>query len=200
MHLHEMPTPDTPAALAANQVARRYCSSSLYAHSVRAYLWGVAYADGADLDVDLELLYVAAMLHDVGLTRPFDAHEMPFEEAGGQVAWVFAAAAGWPDARRTRVAEVIERHMWPAVDPQEDPEGHVLEVSTGIDISGHGVDLVPAALRSEVITAWPRLDLATEFAECLRVQAERKPTSRAAELTRAGLARKLRTHPLEQTP
>jgi len=119
MHLHELPSPDTAAAVAANQVARRYCSSALYAHSVRSYLWGVAYAHDADLEVDLELLYVAAMLHDLGLTRPFDAHEIPFEEAGGQVAWVFAAAAGWPDVRRIRVAEVIERHMWPAVDRVE---------------------------------------------------------------------------------
>ena len=44
MHLNEMASPDTAAAVAANQVARRYCSSALYAHSVRSYLWGVAYA------------------------------------------------------------------------------------------------------------------------------------------------------------
>jgi len=198
MHLHELPSPDTAAAVAANQVARRYCSSALYAHSVRFYLWGVAYAHDADLEVDLELLYVAAMLHDLGLTRPFDAHEIPFEEAGGQVAWVFAAAAGWPDVRRIRVAEVIERHMWPAVDRVDDPEGHVLEVATGIDISGRGLELIPADLQAEVISAWPRLDLATEFTECLRVQAQRKPTSRAADLTRAGLDRALGTHPLSQ--
>ena len=123
---------------------------------------------------------------------------MPFEEAGGQVAWVFAAAAGWPDVRRIRAAEVIERHMWPAVDPVDDPEGHVLEVATGIDISGRGLELIPADLQAEVISAWPRLDLATEFTECLRVQAQRKPTSRAADLTRAGLDRALGTHPLSQ--
>ena len=196
MHLHELPSPDTAAAVAANQVARRYCSSALYAHSVRSYLWGVAYAERQGFDFDGELFYVAAMLHDVGLTRPFDAHQMPFEEAGGQVAWVFGAAAGWPDGRRTRVAQVIERHMWPAVDRVDDPEGHVVEVATGIDISGRGLELIPADLPAEVISAWPRLDLAAEFTGCLRVQAQRKPTSRAADLTRAGLDRALRTHPL----
>jgi hypothetical protein len=198
MHLNEMAAPETAAALTAAQVARRYCSSALYAHSVRSYLWGVAYARRADLGFDLELFYVAAMLHDVGLTRPFDAHQMPFEEAGGQLAWVFGAAAGWAEERRTRVAQVIEKHMWPSVDPAEDVEGHLLEVATGIDISGRGLDLVPAPLQREVVTAWPRLDLATEFAECLRVQGERKPTSRAAALTRAGLADAMRDHPLER--
>ena len=197
MSLHDMESPDTAAAVAANQVARRYCSSALYAHSVRSYLWGVAYAEREGLDFDGELFYVAAMLHDVGLTRPFDAHQMPFEEAGGQVAWVLAAAAGWPDDRRMRVAQVIEKHMWPFVDPLEDVEGHLLEVATSIDISGRGLHLIPIDLQTDVVAAWPRLDLAAEFTECLRLQGERKPTSRAADLTRGGLADALRDHPQE---
>jgi hypothetical protein len=200
MSLHDMASPDTAAAVAANQVARRYCSSALYAHSVRSYLWGVAYAEREGLDFDPELFYVAAMLHDIGLTRPFDAHQMPFEEAGGQLAWVFAAAAGWPDDRRNRVAQVIEKHMWPSVDPSEDVDGHLLEVATGIDISGRGLNLIPLQVQTEVLAAWPRFDLAAEFTECLRAQAERKPTSRAADLTGAGLAAALRDHPLERKP
>jgi hypothetical protein len=198
--LNDLAAPDTAAASAATEVARRYCSPALYAHSVRSYLWALAYAGQEGVDptsVDRELLHVAAMLHDLGLTRPFDAHEMPFEEAGGQVAWVFATAAGWPDARRDRVAGVIEKHMWPSVDPADDLEGHLLEVGTGIDISGRGVDLVPTALVSEVQAAWPRLGLAGEFTECLRLQADRKPGSRAADLVRGGLADALVGHPLE---
>jgi hypothetical protein len=200
MHLTELTTPSTTAAIAANQVARRYCSSALYAHCVRSYLWGVAYAQREGMDFDVELLYAAAMLHDIGLTRPFDAHEMPFEEAGGQVAWVFGAAAGWPDERRNRAARVIERHMSPTVDPQEDVEGHLLEVATSIDISGRGIELIPADVRSHVVTAWPRLDLAREFTACFRLQAARKPSSRAADLVRGGLAERLRDHPLEAPP
>jgi hypothetical protein len=201
MHLHDITSPETTAAAGANEIAQRYCSPALYAHSVRSYLWGVAYAAHRGLEFDGELFYVAAMLHDIGLTRPFDAHEMPFEDAGGQVAWVFATGSGWPEERRTRVAQVIERHMWPTVDPDEDVEGHLLEVSTGIDISGRGVDLMPADLQHEVMAAWPRLTLVTEFAECLQLQAQRKPTSRAADLARGGrLADALRDHPLEGTP
>ena len=197
MSLHDMASPDTAAAVAANQVARRYCSSALYAHSVRSYLWGVAYAEREGLDFDGELFYVAAMLHDVGLTRPFDAHQMPFEEAGGQVAWVFAAAAGWPDDRRNRVAQVIEKHMWPSVDPHEDVEGHLLEVATSIDISGRGLHLIPHRPpdRRRRGLAAPRPG--SRVHRVPRAQGERKPTSRAADLTRGGLADALRDHPHE---
>ena len=191
--------PDTAAAAAADQVARRYCSSALYVHSNRSYPWGLAYAESEALPFDVELFYVAAMLHDIGLTPPFDAHEMPFEAADGQVAWVFAAAAGWPDERRDRVAQVIEKHMWRSVERHEDVEGHLLEVATGIDVSGRGLELISPERRTEVVTAWPRLDLATEFHQCFSAQGERNPTSRAADLVRGGLADALRDHPLEAT-
>jgi HD domain-containing protein len=197
MDLNEMVSPDTPVGRAATQVARRYCSSALYAHSVRSYLWGVAYAQYEGITFDVELFHVAALLHDVGLTRSFDAHEMSFEEAGGQVAWVFGAGAGWSELRRNRVAQVIEKHMWSSVDPTDDVEGHLLEVATGIDISGRGLDLIPTDVQADVVTQWPRMGLAAEFTECLHVQGERKPASRAADLTRAGLAEAMRKHPLE---
>ena len=53
----------------------------------------------------------------------FDSHAVPFEEAGGHVARVFAAGAGWPAERRERLAEVIIRHMWPRVDVSVVPAG-----------------------------------------------------------------------------
>ncbi len=79
------------------------------------------------LSLDTELLYVAAMLHDLGLTAPFYAHEVSFEAAGGEVAWVFCAGAGWPAARRQRIVDVIVKHMWDTVDPDDGPEGHLLD-------------------------------------------------------------------------
>lgn len=192
-----LPVPASAAAVSALEVATVYCSPALRNHSVRAYLWGVAYADARGIAVDVELLYVAAMLHDIGLVAAFDSHTVDFEHAGGHLAWVFTAGAGWPPARRQRTAEIIVRHMWPGVDPTFDPEGHVLEVSTGMDISGRGVDDLPADLRAEVLDAYPRLDLAAEFTACLADQAARKPGSRAGVLVHAGIADLIAANPLE---
>jgi hypothetical protein len=43
---------------------------------------------------DDELYYVSALLHDIGLTEPFDSRRVSFEEAGGDLAWLFGVAAG----------------------------------------------------------------------------------------------------------
>jgi hypothetical protein len=199
MNLDEIDVPTTPACLAALSVATEYCSPALLNHSVRAYLWAVAHARQHAIAFDDELLYVSALLHDLGLVREFDNHTLPFEDAGGHVAWVLGAGAGWPVARRVRAAEVIVRHMWDAVDVTDDPEGHLLEHSTAIDISGRGVPDLPPDLRRQVLAAYPRLDLATEFAACFADQARRKPDSPAAAAVRTGIADRLARNPLEST-
>lgn len=176
-----------------------YHSAALVNHCVRSYLWAASLGVAEGLVFDVELLHVAAMLHDIGLVDPFDSHRVDFEQAGGQVGWVFAAGAGWPVGRRRRVAEIIVRHMWASVDPDRDPEGYLLEVGTALDISGRDPDRWPRELRSEVLTRHPRLGLADEFVRCLRNQAERKPSSAAARIVTGGLAERMAHHPLEPT-
>ena len=198
MRLAELDIPDTAACRAAREVATAYCSPALLNHSVRAYLWAAGYALTKGIAFDAELLYVAAMLHDVGLVKEFDSHTVAFEEAGGHVAWVFAAGAGWPIARRRRVAEVIVRHMWDAVDVGEDPEGHLLELSTGMDISGRRTEDIPADLRADVLARYPRLGLAAEFVLCFQDQARRKPDGLAAKLVARGFAARVAANPLDR--
>jgi hypothetical protein len=198
MRCDDLKIPDTAACRAALEVATRYCSPALLNHSVRAYLWAAGYGVARGIAFDAELLYVAAMLHDLGLVREFDGHHVPFEEAGGHVAWVFGAAAGWPVARRRRVGEVIVRHMWDAVDVAEDPEGHLLELSTGMDISGRRTEDIPADLRADVLLRFPRLGLAQEFVACFQDQAARKPASLAAKLVSRGFAGRVAANPLDR--
>ncbi|MFC4060738.1 HD domain-containing protein [Planomonospora corallina] len=198
MRLDEITVPGTSACRTALEAATAYCSPSLLNHSVRAYLWAAAYAQARDIAFDAELLYVAAMFHDIGLVAEFDSHTVPFEEAGGHVAWVFAAGAGWPVERRRRVSEVIVRHMWDEVDVAADPEGHLLELSTALDISGRGPGDWPAELRAEVLGRYPRLEIGKEFTACMLDQGERKPDSLAGGFVRSGIAGRIAANPLER--
>ncbi|MFC4534527.1 HD domain-containing protein [Sphaerisporangium dianthi] len=197
MRHDDIVVPGTSASRAALEVATAYCSPALLNHSVRSYLWAASYATLNDIAFDAELLYVSSMLHDIGLVKEFDSHTVPFEEAGGHVAWVFGAAAGWPAERRTRALEVIVRHMWAEVDVEQDPEGHLLELATALDISGRRPEAWPAGLRAEVLRRLPRLDLAEEFVACFQAQAERKPDSVAARFVRGGMAARVAANPLE---
>ena len=199
MHLVDFPRPHTHAAHGALALADQYQSAAITAHAIRSWLWAEAFAVVEDLrGVDHELLYVAAILHDIGIVSEYDNHTISYEHAGGHVGVALTAGAGWPAERRQRVLDVIVRHNWTTVDPGLDVEGHLLEIATGLDISGTRSTDLPEEFLREVLAAHPRGDLAREFTSCVVDQAERKPATAARRLVDNGLAEKLRQNPLER--
>jgi hypothetical protein len=140
VRLTDLNEPASASARGAFAVASAYHSPSLLNHSVRSYLWGAAIGISSGVEFDDELLYVSAMLHDLGLVEAFDNHALPFEEASGHLARVFGTGAGWSPDRCTRAAEVIVRHMREPVEPDAEPEGFLLERATALDISGRHLD------------------------------------------------------------
>ncbi|MDX6264034.1 MAG: hypothetical protein QOH84_5722 [Kribbellaceae bacterium] len=195
--LNDLEIPATTASAAASEIASAYQSPALQSHSHRVFVWAAAYAREHGIDYDAELLFVAAMFHDISLAPEFDNHTVSFEEAGGHIARVFAAGAGWPSARRDRLAEVIVRHMWPDVDATDDPEGHLICRAAGLDIVGKNIDDFTPEFRAEVLHQHPRLGLADEFLTCFQAQATRKPTSSAARAINSGLNTRITTNPLD---
>jgi hypothetical protein len=197
MDVSSLLPPLSPATTAAREVVVRYSSAALVNHCERSYLWSASLGELKGIPYDAELLYVAAMLHDLGLVAAFDNHLAPFEDAGGDVGWVFGAGAGWPAQRRDRVKEIIVRHMWQEVDPALDAEGHLLAEGTGLDIAGRNVDTWPEDFRADVLRRHPRLTLAAEFAAAFEDQARRKPGCSAAAAVAAGVGAVLADNPLE---
>ena len=197
MRIADLLPQDTAACRAAREVVAEYSSPALVNHCERSYLWSAALGERTGIAYDRELLYVAAMVHDLGLVPAFDNHLAPFEDAGGDVGWVFAAGAGWPRERRTRVKEIVIRHMWDEVDPAFDAEGHLLCEGTGLDISGRAPDRWPVSFRAEVLERFPRLGLPAEFIAAFQEQARRKPGCAAAAAVAGGMADRVAANPLD---
>ncbi len=189
--------PQTPATAAALSVATRFYSPALLNHCIRSYSWGAMYASAHGIAFDDELLYVSALLHDIGLTDAFDSHRLPFEEAGGDLAWVFGVAAGWPADRAARAMEIIVLHMRDDVSATADPESHLLQVATGWDVVGRRPEEFPAEARAEILARYPRQGFGSEFVACFEDQARRKPDSAAAASIAANGAARIKANPLD---
>ena len=189
--------PRTPAATAALSVATRFYSPALLNHCVRSYVWGAMYGAAHGISFDDELYYVSALLHDIALTDPFDSHRVAFEEAGGDLAWVFGVAAGWPAGRAARAAEVIVLHMRDDVSSNADPESHMLQVATGWDVAGRRPEEFPVDTRAEVLARYPRQGFGDEFLACFEDQARRKPDSAAAVSIANNGAGRIKANPLD---
>ena len=189
--------PQTPAATRALSVAVRFYSPALLNHCVRSYLWGATYAAAHDIAFDDELYYVSALLHDIGLTEPFDSHRMPFEDAGGDLAWVFGVAAGWPADRAARATEIIVLHMRDDVSSTADPESHLLQIATGWDVAGRRPEEFPTEARAEILARYPRQGFGSEFLASFEDQARRKPGCAAAVLVANNAAARIKANPLD---
>lgn len=182
---------------AALEVAEHFHTPALVHHGIRSYLWARAVADLEDVDFDDELLFTAAVLHDLGLVRELDHHALPFEEVPGHLVWLLGAGAGWPVDLRDRCADVMTRHMADRVDVTADPEGYLLNVATSIDISGTRAGDLAEETTREVLAVYPRLELRSEFLAALQDQARRKPESAAACAIAHGIETRMGRNPLD---
>lgn len=188
------------AAEAAQTVCAEYADEALYHHCARSYFFGAAWAQARGLgsDFDRELFFVAAMLHDLALTPPFDSHTLAFEEAGGHLARVFTAGLGWPAERRDRTAELIVLHMRDDVAPEVDLESRLLQVGTSADVSGTGLEAFAPSFVDTLVEAYPRQGFAHSFVRLFKDQAERKPGCAAAELVAGEWAEQTSSHALDK--
>jgi len=87
----------------------------LFDHSRRVFLFGALQGQRRGLDPDLELLYVGAMFHDIGLTAGYRDSTLRFEVDGANAAEKFLRDRGYDDATVRTVWLSIALHTTPAV-------------------------------------------------------------------------------------
>jgi len=165
--------PDTVAARQAEDLSRAASSESLANHCFRSYAWGVLLGVADGFSYDAELFYVAAMLHDLGLTEAFDRGGC-FEDDGAQAARELLARLGWHEHRTAVVAEAIRLHMH---EPGDDAsaEALLLIFGTSADVSGRRADEIEPGAREAVLRLFPRLGFKRHFSALFIDQAARKP-------------------------
>src|SRR5438105_11829888 len=94
-----MLVPDSALARQARELIADVAAPFLVNHSVRCYAWAVELARHDELEFDPEILYVSAMLHDIGLVPAYDLGGC-YEVDGAIAADALGLDGGEPDARR----------------------------------------------------------------------------------------------------
>lgn len=86
--------PDSQLAREIADFVRDTLNETLFHHSVRVYLWGVMRGEANSVSFDPELLYAAAMFHDIGLTDVYRQCQLRFEVDGANAAREFLLRRG----------------------------------------------------------------------------------------------------------
>lgn len=177
--------PDSASALRAAELCTQLSPLWLEHHCTRTYLWGSLLAQRQGLKYDEELLFVAAMLHDLGLTethlgKAADAH--CFSVEGARAAKAFAGEEQWDERRQEALAEAICLHLNVTVDIKLGAEAHLLQAGAAYDVIGTSYQSIAPKTRSLVLERYPRLGFKHEINASLQQQVLLRPDSRAAFL------------------
>jgi hypothetical protein len=164
---------DSAAAKRATDLARESSPEFLFNHAMRTYLFGALTGQSQALRFDYELLYLASILHDIGLTEKFMG-SLPFEIQGAQAASDFLKQQGLSESQREVVWDGIALHS-SIVGDFKRPEVSLVGAGAGCDVVGPDFKQVNRQQVDEVVRAFPRLNFKTEFVKTCATVVRRYP-------------------------
>lgn len=182
---HELRLPTSVLTTAAEEEATRRLTPALLEHSYRTYLFGAAVGHLEQVDVDRELLFAAAMLHDTGL-RP-SVPGVDFSLASAAVALEVAEAVGLSTAATQVMRNAITLHHSLDVALGTDgPVAYLLSAGAALDVVGLRSWTLPPRLLDQIVADHPRLAFKREFASAVAAEAAAVPWGRMDVLRRYG--------------
>jgi len=193
--------PDTALAKEAEERVRELSKPPLYGHCLRTWAFAALFAQRDRVDHDEELLYLACVLHDIGLTEAHEGRDPTaacFAVEGARAAHTLLCERQAPEERARTVAEAISLHLNIDVPDRYGPEAILLSKGVTLDVVGRRMERFPQAALLEVAKKWPREGSSELLLADTKLQAKRRPQSRAALLHRLGFAKLISANPLDR--
>jgi hypothetical protein len=156
-----IPVPSTEACRTVQEWVFANTPDFIANHSLRSYRFARVLAPKVGLpesDLDVELLHLSCVLHDVGLTDHANGTER-FEVDGADFAKSFVLERGLSTDRAQTVWEAVALHTTSSIASRMGPEIRLANVGIGTDVFGHRHELLTEAEVDDVHAGLPRLDL-----------------------------------------
>lgn len=152
---------DSEIARTATALSRAVSPAYLFNHAVRTYLLGSLVGRALGLKFDEELLYLACIMHDLGLTERFEG-ALPFEIQGAEAARRFLEEHAYGKERIGVVWDGIAMHA-SRIGQFKQPEILLVGEGAGADVVGPDWSQIKKVEVEEVLTAFPRLKFKEAF-------------------------------------
>jgi hypothetical protein len=193
--------PDTALAREAEERVRQLSGPVLYGHCLRTWAFAELFAQRDRVAHDEELLYVACVLHDLGLTETYDGNDPTakcFAVEGARAAHAVVSGHGQSATRADTVAEAISLHLNIDVHARYGPVATLLSKGVMLDVVGRRLEQLPAEPVSDIVSRWPRAGSGDLLLTDTKRQAQLRPHSRAALLRKLGFSELVSANPLDQ--
>ncbi|MCV7302299.1 HD domain-containing protein [Mycobacterium barrassiae] len=169
--------PDTALVRETTDFIREAEDDLLFDHSRRVFLFAALQGRRVGLQPDLELLYVAAMFHDLGLTERYRTSNLRFEVDGANAAQDFLLERGVDAADARKVWLGIALHTTPGVPQFLEPETALVIAGVETDVLGIGRDALSPEAVDAVTAAHPRPDFKNRILAAFNDGMKHRPDS-----------------------
>lgn len=166
--------PDTALVARAMEEARALSEPYLFNHAVRSWLFAVQLAELQDVSYDEEVVAVASLLHDLGLTKEYQGKRR-FEVEGADAARALARAGGMDDRRAQLLWYAVTLNAILSISPYAEREVGICTAGVGADYAGLLYERIPKASAARILAAFPRLQMKRRLNECLCGIAQERP-------------------------
>ena len=167
-------SPDSALAHKATMLAEQVHNGPVLNHVYRTWWFAEFLGKKRGLNYDRELLYIASVLHDLGLTREYAADKR-FEVDGADAASRFLRANNYPEAKTKLVWDAIALHSAADIAELREPEVALVHMGAHVDVMGLWIEEIPAQLIDETLALYPRLGFKAAFTAVLAEIARQKP-------------------------
>jgi hypothetical protein len=156
--------PQGNLAVEAEKEAVERLSPAILNHSYRTFLFALALADIEGITVDVEHLYAASMLHDVGLETPDP--NCCFAVSGGRLMYQVAQRSGIHSSVSEILAEAIIHHITPGVGRELGELPLLIQWGSLLDMSGLRLWEIPKDYAESTLIRFPRKNLKNHLLAC----------------------------------
>nr|WP_295741905.1 HD domain-containing protein [uncultured Acidocella sp.] len=148
--------PDSTLGRAITAFIRDTETELLFNHSSRVYFFGALAGQQRNLSFNHELLYAAAMFHDVGLMEAHSSKHLRFEVDGANAARDFLKSYNLDPSDIEKVWAGIALHTTPGVPEFMHPVIALTTAGVEMDVLGLTYDKYDESAREAVVAAFPR--------------------------------------------
>ncbi|OJJ19259.1 hypothetical protein BKI52_20825 [marine bacterium AO1-C] len=198
--LGKIQIPDSQTSKEAIKIAESTYSPTLLNHCYRTYYFARVLAQVDQFNkIDEELLFVGAMLHDLGLTPQNlpKAATCCFTMDAAHFSKNFALEHQWNEQRANSLFTSISAHLNPVINPTiYGKESYLLGGGAFMDMLGKRHYTAPKPTMEQIHQKYPRAQFMGEIVGSIPMM--KSPNTRAGFLKKLGFATLAAQNPLEK--
>jgi hypothetical protein len=161
----EAGVPDTQLTREATGLLREFSTPVLINHSHRVFFWANEMGRQTGQRFDVELVFICAAFHDLGLLKTFSSATDRFEVDSANAVRQFLEHHGVPNARIQTAWDAIALHTTPGIAAYKPLEVELIYNGVALDSLGVGYETFPTEVRTRVVGQFPRINFKQEIAE-----------------------------------